>query len=39
VAIFDVFAERADPRVLMLRRRIRPKGDPRLLLRLGRVFG
>jgi ribonucleotide reductase beta subunit family protein with ferritin-like domain len=35
----DVGAGRADPGRLMLRRRIRPKGDLRLLLKLPRVFG
>ncbi len=35
----DVFAERADPRRLLLRRRLRPKGDPRVFLKLGRIFG
>jgi Ribonucleotide reductase, small chain/SCP-2 sterol transfer family len=34
----DVYADRVDPRVLLLKRRIRPKGDPRVLLRLGRLF-
>lgn len=35
----DVFAQRADARQLLLRRRLRPKGDPRVLLKLGRIFG
>lgn len=35
----DVGAGRADPARLMLRRRLRPKGDLRLLLRLPRLFG
>jgi hypothetical protein len=35
----DVYADRADPRQLLLSRKLRPKGDPRVLLRLGRVFG
>jgi ribonucleotide reductase beta subunit family protein with ferritin-like domain len=35
----DVAADRADPRKLMLRRRLRPSGDPRLLLRLPKLFG
>jgi hypothetical protein len=35
----DVFAERTDPRRLLLRRRLRPKGDPRVFLKLGRIFG
>ena len=35
----DVTAGRADARLLLLRRRLRPKGDPRLLLKLPRVFG
>jgi putative sterol carrier protein len=35
----DVFAGRADPRALMLRRRLRPRGDLRVLLALPRVLG
>ena len=35
----DVAAGRADPARLMLRRRLRPSGDVRLLLRLPRLFG
>jgi len=35
----DVTAERADPLRLMLRRRLRPSGDLRLLARLPRLFG
>jgi ribonucleotide reductase beta subunit family protein with ferritin-like domain len=35
----DVMAGREDPRRLMLRRRLRPKGSPRVLLALPRVFG
>ena len=35
----DVMAGRADPRALMLRRRLRPKGSPRVLLALPKVFG
>ena len=35
----DVMAGRADPRALMLRRRLRPKGSPRVLMALPRVFG
>jgi hypothetical protein len=35
----DVSADRADPLKLMLRRRIRPRGDLRLLPRLPGVFG
>jgi hypothetical protein len=35
----DVSAGRADPARLMLRRRLRPKGDLRLLLRLPKLFG
>jgi ribonucleotide reductase beta subunit family protein with ferritin-like domain len=35
----DMTAGRADARLLLLRRRLRPKGDPRLLLKLPRVFG
>jgi hypothetical protein len=33
-----VVARRTDPRVLLLRRRIRPRGDLRLLLRMPRLF-
>src|ERR671935_785448 len=35
----DVMAGRPDPRRLMLRRRLRPKGSPRVLLALPKVFG
>jgi ribonucleotide reductase beta subunit family protein with ferritin-like domain len=35
----DVIAERADPRRLLLKRRIRVRGNPRLLIKLPRVFG
>ena len=35
----DLGAGRADPRRLMLARKIRPKGDLRLLLKLPKVFG
>jgi hypothetical protein len=35
----DVIAEREDPRRLLLRRRVRVRGNPRLLLRLPKVFG
>jgi predicted lipid carrier protein YhbT len=35
----DVMAGRADPRALMLRRRLRPRGSVRLLLAMPRVFG
>ena len=34
----DLFAGRQDPRRLLLRRRLRPSGDLRLLLRLPRIF-
>jgi ribonucleotide reductase beta subunit family protein with ferritin-like domain/putative sterol carrier protein len=34
----DVIAERADPRRLLLKRRVRVRGNPRLLLKLPRVF-
>jgi hypothetical protein len=34
----DVVGGRADPRALVLRRRLRPRGSLRGLLRLGRVF-
>jgi hypothetical protein len=34
----DITADRADPRMLMLRRRVRPKGDPRVLLKLPKLF-
>jgi len=34
----DLSAGRADPRRLLLRRRIRPRGDLRVLLALGKVF-
>ena len=35
----DVSAGRADPRALMLRGRLRPRGSLRTLLALPRVFG
>ena len=35
----DVMAGRADPRALMLRRRLRPKGSPRVLLAFRRSSG
>ena len=35
----DVIAERADARRLVLRRRVRVRGNPRLLMKLPRVFG
>jgi hypothetical protein len=35
----DVVAGRADPRRLLLARRLRPSGSLRLLARLGRIFG
>jgi len=35
----DVVARRADPRSLLLRRRLRPRGRLRLLVRLPRLFG
>ena len=35
----DLGAGRADPTRLLIRRRLRPKGDPRLLLRLPKLFG
>jgi predicted lipid carrier protein YhbT len=35
----DVMAGRQDPRRLLLRRRLRPKGSPRALLALPKVFG
>jgi hypothetical protein len=35
----DVIAERADPRRLLLKRRVRVRGRPRLLLKLPAVFG
>jgi hypothetical protein len=35
----DVMSGRQDPRRLMLRRRLRPKGSPRVLLALPKVFG
>jgi ribonucleotide reductase beta subunit family protein with ferritin-like domain len=34
----DVMAGREDPRRLMLRRRLRPKGSPRVLLALPKIF-
>jgi hypothetical protein len=34
----DIIAEREDPRRLLLKRRVRLRGNPRLLLRLPRVF-
>ena len=35
----DVTARRANPLKLMLQRRMRPSGDPRVLLKLGRLLG
>jgi hypothetical protein len=35
----DIAADRADPAKLMLRRRVRPSGDLKLLLRLPKLFG
>ena len=35
----DVVSGREDPRKLMLKRRIKPRGDLRLLLKLPKVFG
>lgn len=35
----DVTARRVDPRKLMLRRRMRPSGSPRVLLKLNRLLG
>jgi ribonucleotide reductase beta subunit family protein with ferritin-like domain len=35
----DVIAERSDPRALLLRRRVRVRGNARLLLKLPKVFG
>ena len=35
----DIIAERADPRLLVLRRRLRLRGNPRLLVKLPSVFG
>jgi hypothetical protein len=35
----DVIAERADARRLLLRRRVRVRGNPRVLVRLPKVFG
>ena len=35
----DVMAGRADPRALMLRRRLRPRGSLRVLMALPKVFG
>jgi ribonucleotide reductase beta subunit family protein with ferritin-like domain/putative sterol carrier protein len=35
----DVIAERADPRRLLLKRRVRVRGNPRMLLKLPAVFG
>jgi predicted lipid carrier protein YhbT len=35
----DVVGGRADPRVLVLKRRLKPSGDPRVLLRLPRLLG
>ncbi len=35
----DVVGRRADPRMLVLRRRMRPSGSPRVLLRLPRLLG
>jgi ribonucleotide reductase beta subunit family protein with ferritin-like domain len=34
----DIISGREDPRRLMLRRRVRPRGNPRLLLKLPKVF-
>jgi ribonucleotide reductase beta subunit family protein with ferritin-like domain len=38
-AFVDLGAGRADPRKLLLQRKLKPKGDPRLLLRLPKIFG
>lgn len=35
----DISAGRTDPRILMLKGRLRPSGDPRVLLKLGRLLG
>jgi ribonucleotide reductase beta subunit family protein with ferritin-like domain len=35
----DIISGREDARRLMLKRRVRPRGNPRLLLRLPKVFG
>jgi hypothetical protein len=35
----DVFARRADPRKLVLSGRLRPRGDLRLFLKMGKIFG
>ena len=35
----DVFAGRADARKLLLARRLKPRGDLRLLLKLDKIFG
>jgi len=35
----DIAAERTSVPAALLRRRLRPSGDPRVLLRLGRLFG
>jgi hypothetical protein len=34
----DIISGREDARRLMLKRRVRPRGNPRLLLRLPKVF-
>ena len=34
----DVFARRADRRRLLARRRLRPRGDLRVFLKMGRIF-
>ena len=35
----DVVGGRADPRLLLLRRRMRPSGSPRVLLKLPKLLG
>jgi hypothetical protein len=35
----DVVGGRADPRVLLLKRRLRPSGSPLVLLKLPRLLG
>ncbi len=35
----DVVGGRADPRVLLLKRRMRPSGSPRVLLKLPKLLG
>jgi hypothetical protein len=35
----DIVARRADPRLMLLRRRLRPSGSIRMLLRMGALFG